>query len=460
MEHYNISSNVYSQLDEVSRFIKFNRKKIAGSIRKTLKGYEQKISSISLLEKKLQDLQDVHDEVNTKYNLVSRILGAKCSDNKAMQEFNSLVENDFLTFANQENSLAEEAKAVLIIQSIQRELQMISGFPDVYNKNVVAVGGGFSAGKSEFISSFFTDKTVKLPIGIKPVTAIPTYISNGDKHIIKGYSYKGGSVDIAFKLYAELSHDFIKSFSFNLKDIISMMAIKTKFKNFKDICFIDTPGYNPAITGQTDGDYQTAREHLENANVLLWVIGLDASDGAIPASDLDFLSMLPLEGKKIFVIANKADLKSGDDLKDILDNFEYTLNTYDIDFCGISAYKSTNNATEIDFRKKSLLDFLREIDNPVSAADRVTSKLNEVLDMYETAIKKQLKWTKSIKSHLNSLELDFMQSGYESKKLDKRLGEIKAVLEENKLKRQLEDLNDLKNKMTSSADHIFKSIQT
>jgi len=495
MEHENIFNNLYSEIDDLASFIKFKRREIAKSIRKRMEVCEEKLLSIPSLKESLQEinnnylrlkntnkklnnkytsliqkhatlsqehqkLKDSHTEVTTKYELVSRILGANNVDSEPMQYFNSLVENDFLIFANQESSLAEEAKALLMLQNIQRELQMISSFPNIYNRNIVAVGGGFSAGKSEFISSFFENKKIKLPIGIKPVTAIPTYISNGENHIIKGYSYKGGSVNISSKLYAELSHDFIKSFSFNLKDIVPMMAIETKIKKHNNICFIDTPGYNPTNTGTTDSDHQTATEYLENANVLLWVIGLDASDGAIPASDLEFLEELSLEDKKLFVIANKADLKSPDDLEEVLDSFEDMLDEYDIDYHGISAYDSIHE-NEISFRKESLLDFLQEIDNPINAKQQIIRELNKIFDMYKEAIEEKLKWTKSIQAELKSLELDFMQDGmdiYESERAYERLEKIREAFKTSRLKGQLKELNKLKNKMTLSAESIFKSI--
>ena len=467
MERENIFNNVYSELDQVASFIIFKRKEIASSIRMKLEVYEEKLLSIPVLEKSFIDLlnkhltlKTTHNEVTTKYDLVGSILGVKSINNAAMQDFNSLVEHDFLEFANQESSLAEEAKAILMLQNIQSELQMISSFPSIYNKNIVAVGGGFSAGKSEFISSFFADKTIKLPIGIKPVTAIPTYISNGEQHIIKGYSYKGGSVDISSKLYAELSHDFIKSFSFNLKDIVPMMAIETEIKDYNNICFIDTPGYNPTNTGTTDGDHQTATEYLDNANVLLWVIGLDASDGAIPASDLEFLEELSLEDKKLFVIANKADLKSPDDLEDVLDSFEDMLEEYDIDYYGISAYNSIGE-TEISFRKESLMNFLQEIDNPISAKEQIVSELDKVFDMYKKAIKEQLKWTKNIQLDLKSLEFDFMEDGmdiYESERANERLEKIRETFKTSRLNGQLKKLKNLRAEMTLSADNIFKSI--
>jgi len=489
MEGENIFSDLYKELDEVSTFFRFNRKEKAGSIKIKLESCEKKIQLIpkieqslselgaknsglirehhalnvehSLLSQQHETLGSTHKEVTTKYDLVSNILSAKNNDNEAMHAFDSFVENDFLEFANQENSLAEEAKAVLMLQNVQRELLMISSFPGIYNKNIVAVGGGFSSGKSEFISSFFLDKTIKLPIGIKPVTAIPTYISNGDNHLIKGYSYKGGSVNISPELYAELSHDFIKSFSFNLKDIVPMMAIETEIKNYNDICFIDTPGYNPSNTGTTGGDHQTAVEYLENANVLLWVIGLDASDGAVPASDIEFLEDLMLVAdKRLFVVANKADLKSPSELEEILDNFEDMLEEANISYCGISAYNSIGKK-ELSFRKKSLLFFLQEIDSPISAKEKITSELDKVFNMYNEAISEQLKWTKNIQSDLKSLELDFMQDGmdiYESDRASNRLEKIRQAFGTDSLKKQLGQLESLRSTMLLLVNGVFKSL--
>ena len=471
MQDEDIFSDVFLELDEVAKCFKFNRRAITNSIKEALKEHDYKHSKLKSsygeldskhngLTQKYQILSNEHREVTTKYDLISGILGAEKIDNQAMAEFEELIKNDFLEFANQESSLAEEAQALLMMQNIQRELQIISSFPSIYNKTIVAVGGGFSAGKSEFISSFFDDKTIKLPIGIKPVTAIPTYISDGNKHVIKGYSYKGGSVNISSELYADLSHDFIKSFSFNLKDIVPMMAIETKIKNYKNICFIDTPGYNPTNTGTTDSDHQTANEYLENANVLLWMIGVDASDGAIPASDLEFLEELSLEDKKLFIVANKADLKSPDDLEEILDSFEDMLDEYDVDYCGISAYNSIGE-TEVAFRKKSLIDFLQEIDSPISAKEQIISELEKVLNMYKNAISEQLKWTKDIQSDLKSLELDFMQDGmdiYESERANERLEKIREIFDTSKLAGQLKELENLRKKIIVSTENIFKSL--
>jgi GTP-binding protein EngB required for normal cell division len=491
---------IYSQLDEVGKFIKFGRKKIVSSITNSLVEFEnafkpleaqvvlleceiknleekkesqhnkifrleenEKLLSNELLTKhnSLEDLQNTHKVLTTKYELVSRILSAKNSDNKAMEKFSSLLNNEFMIFANEESSLQEEAKAILILQSIEKQLQLMISFSGTSNKNMIAVGGGFSTGKSEFLNSFFKDKNVKLSIGIKPVTAIPTYIMAGSSNTIKGYSYQGGAIDVSPDLYKQLSHDFVKSFDFNLKDIMPVMAIETPIEHFDKICFIDTPGYNPSNTEAfTDQDFSTAQEYLKQSNVLLWLIGLD-SNGTIPSSDLDFIKKLSLEEKKLYVVANKADLRSEEDLEEILDDFEEILDDHDIDYEGISAYSSVHKK-EIFNRKISLFDFLTQENNQVEVYKQISEELYSVFDMYRNAINDEIKWIKNIKSNFNSLELELLQLGYEKNDnmVDNRLENMKRMFEVKKLENQLKDLEKIKKMMVQSLQEVFESNST
>ena len=136
------------------------------------------------------------------------------------------------------------------------------------------------------------------------------------------------------------------------------------------------------------------------------------------------------------------------------------LDEYDIEYCGISAYNSIGEK-EISFRRESLVDFLQGIDNPISAKQQVMLELDKIFDMYKEAIEEQLKWTKNIQADLKSLELDFMQDGmdiYESERANERLEKIRETFKTSRLNGQLKKLKKLKNKMTLSAESIFKSI--
>lgn len=456
------------QIDEVGKFLKFRKKEITESIKISLNDFSNNFNALEeklSLQKeetvssqnKLQEVSSQLNVVENKYDLVSNFLKAEPLKNKELEEFKLLLTHDFIEFANNESALAEEAKAILLLQNVEKRLEKITSFPSIYNKNIVAVGGGFSAGKSEFINSFIIDKEIKLPVGINPVTAIPTYITVGKSNSIKGYSYKGGIVELSAQLYKQLSHDFIKSLGFNLKDIAPIMAIETPMESYENICFIDTPGYNPSNTGYTDSDEDTSKEYLEHANTLLWTIGID-TNGTIPVSDLDFLENISLEDKKIYIIANKADLRSSDDVEDILDVFEEILDEYDIEYEGISAFSSINKE-ERTYRKESLFEFLEQVNSPVEIQKSILFELNSVFEMYKNAIHEQISWTKSIQSNFKSLELDLLEISIdESDKANQRLEKMKDLFKTSHLKKQLKELEELKEKMTQSVKEVFISL--
>jgi len=463
-------NEIFTQLDEAAKIIKFGRAEIINTSKESLINYEKNFTTLKSkyevqeeetknTKKILESTTNTLNDVQSKYNLVSKFLNAIPFENDSLHKFKSLITNDFIEFANNESALAEEAKALILLQDVEKRLEKITSFPSIYNKNIIAVGGGFSAGKSEFLNSFFTDKQIKLPVGINPVTAIPTYITVGKTNTIKGYSYKGGIVELSSELYKKLSHDFIKSLGFNLKDIAPIMAIETPMESYENICFIDTPGYNPSNTGYTNNDGETSKEYLAHADTLLWTIGID-TNGTIPSSDLNFLENIALENKKIYIIANKADLRSGDDIEDILDVFEEILDDYDIEYEGISAFSSIHKK-EITYRKDSLFHFLDKVNNPVEVKTSILSELNIVFNMYKDAINTQIDWTKGIQSNFKSLELDLLESGInidESQKVDDRLEKMRDMFKTSHLKKQYKNLEDIRENILNVTEEIFQSL--
>ena len=400
-----------------------------------------------------------YDQLLDKYNLVSQILSVQENESLELKQLKLFVETDFRKFSNRQNSMSKEGDARIYLQTIIKELELLTSFPDIYNKSIIAVGGGFSSGKSEFISSFFEENTIKLPIGILPVTAIPTYVIHGEHNTIKGFSRNGGSIDIDKNLYAELSHDYIKNFNFNLKDIMPMMAIRTQLKDISEICFIDTPGYNPAdVDGYTSEDEDTAYEYLKRSNSLIWVIGLD-SNGTISTKDLEFLDNLKLNNKKLYIVANKADLRSEGDLEDILTNIKETFEDYDIQISGISAFSSINKH-EYMYRKKDLVSFLKEQNNIKLIKERVLIGINNIMNKYIDDIKKDINKSKVFIHQLNSLELDLLEAGNNitSKNFQDRLYKLKKAFSANKLKADLINAKKIKASLNQYILTIYSNL--
>ncbi|GAA6779935.1 hypothetical protein AOH315_08450 [Helicobacter pylori] len=242
------------------------------------------------------------EALKNSHDLIAHILNARI-ENDGLEEYQCILDNNFLEFASGVDSLKEKEIALLELQEIKKELQLVASYPSLFQKNMVAVGGGFSMGKSTFLNKLL-DLKLKLPEDINPTTAIPTYCLKGEREVLMGRSQNGGVVELP---YLTFDHKFLDSLGFNLKEIMPFMILSSPTMLFKHLCFIDTPGYNPSNQGYTGGDRQASKEYLNHAKHILWFISCER--GGIEKSDLDYLQELYEEGKQVFIVLNKADLK-------------------------------------------------------------------------------------------------------------------------------------------------------
>jgi archaellum component FlaC len=397
------------------------------------------------------------NECEIRQKLVAELISTSAKSEE-LQEFKNILHKNFMKFSNSEKIVPTEAEIILNLQEIEKELELISSFPALHTKTKIAVGGGFSAGKSEFISSFIkTD--VKLPIGVVPTTAIPSYVINNQKDIFIGCNKKGGVVNLAEidkNFHSKLSHDFIESFGFNLKELMPFMILGTE-TNYKNICFVDTPGYNPAsTTGFTDEDIKTAKEFLENSDIFIWLIGADAN-GTLSSTDLEFLDGLDLKNKKFYLVLNKADVRPIDSLEDVLEEIEEQLEDYDIEFEGISAYSSTMKQ-EFSYLQLSLFDFLEKYNNESSKHNEMMEKLKEIYITFKYNLLKTIKEKEEIKKLLNSISFDILEDGVESENAYVRLEYLKNIFLPKKEKKLLEELDKIIVSFKTSIDDIFGKI--
>jgi GTP-binding protein EngB required for normal cell division len=391
-------------------------------------------------KKKLTEEIELLKVFKNKYNITSKILKEE-PKNKRIKDFKSLIDNDLLPLLNKINVLPNEAEIILNLKNIIDELEIMSANEDVFKKPLIAVGGGFSAGKSQFISSFLKDFT--LPIGIEPTTAIPTYVINGENRL-KGVNFKGGIVNFSEEEKYLLSHKFINLFEFNLRQFLPFIIISSPFEKIENICFIDTPGYNPS-GAHTKKDANITKTLLNEANAIIWLLGVD-SNGTISSSDIEFLDSLNLENKKIFIVLNKADLKSKNDLEDILDEVEEVLSDYDIEVEGISAYSSTLKK-EITYRKIGLFQFLQnESKNKSLKFLKIKEEFEDIFKLYRDALQKKIRELKNLKNYMHSVELDILQyTSEENTTIGKIISNYDKEIQ--KLHSQLNELNKIYEKV-------------
>ncbi|WP_240640827.1 dynamin-like GTPase family protein [Helicobacter pylori] len=308
-----------------------------------------------------------------------------------------------------------------MLQEIQKELQLVASYPSLFQKTIVAVGGGFSAGKSTFLNNLLGLK-LKLPEDMNPTTAIPTYCLKGKKEVLMGFSQNGGMVELP---HLTFNHQFLKSLGFNLKEIMPFMLLSAPSVPFEFLCFIDTPGYNPGNQGYTGGDKEASKESLKHAKHILWLVSCER--GELHKDDLEFLQELyEEEGKQVFIVVSRVDRRTKS--------------------------KVFN----------SLEKFLMKLNQRSEKQNEILGYLYEVHSMYEKAIKQDASRFKHYQKTLHSVKLDLMQEGFDdfSDKIFRRIENLeKEFSDRERSKREnLAQLNEVIDLFKESIDKVFDRV--
>ncbi len=398
-----------------------------------------------------------------RYDLIARILNARI-ENEGLEEYQSILDNEFLEFASGVDSLKEKEIALLTLQEIQKELQLVASYPSLFQKTIVAVGGGFSAGKSTFLNNLLGLK-LKLPEHIDPTTAIPTYCLKGKKEVLMGFSQNGGMVELP---HLAFDHQFLKSLGFNLKEIMPFMLLSAPSVpfEFEFLCFIDTPGYNPGNQGYTGGDKEASKESLKHAKHILWLISCER--GELHKDDLEFLQDLyEEEGKQVFIVLSRADRRTKSQLEEVAKKIRETLENNGIEFLGICAYSATRYQEIKEFSEKScvfnsLEKFLMKLNQRSEKQNEILGALYEVHSMYERAIQQDASRFKRYQKALHSVKLDLMQKGFDdfNDATFNRIESLKKEFSEQERSKEesLARLNEVIDLFKDSVDKVFDRV--
>ncbi len=419
--------------------------------------------SVNFFNDKFSTTENHHNTEGLKerYDLIARILNAK-TNNEGLEEYQQILDNEFLEFASGVDSLKEKEIALLTLQEIQKELQLVASYPSLFQKTIVAVGGGFSAGKSTFLNNLLGLK-LKLPEDIDPTTAIPTYCLKGKKEVLMGFSQNGGMVELP---HLTFDHQFLESLGFNLKEIMPFMLLSAPSVPFEFLCFIDTPGYNPGNQGYTGGDKEASKESLKHAKHILWLVSCECGD--LHKDDLEFLQELyEEEGKQVFIVLSRADRRTKSQLEVVAKKIRETLKDNGIEFLGIGAYSATRYQEIKEFSEKShvfdsLEKFLMKLNQRSEKQNEILGYLYEVHRMYEKAIKQDANQFKRYQKALHSIKLDLMQKGFDDFS-DASFNKIESLKkeffnQEQSKRGNLEQLNQVINLFKKSIDKVFDRV--
>ncbi len=419
--------------------------------------------SVNFFNDKFSVAENHHNTEGLKerYDLIARILNAK-TNNEGLEEYQQILDNEFLEFSSGVDSLKEKEIALLMLQEIQKELQLVASYPSLFQKTIVAVGGGFSAGKSTFLNNLLGLK-LKLPEDMNLTTAIPTYCLKGQREVLMGFSQNGGMVELPNLAF---DHQFLESLGFNLKEIMPFMLLSAPSAPFEFLCFIDTPGYNPSNQGYTGGDKQASKESLKHAKHILWLVSCER--GGIESSDLEFLRDLYYkEGKQVFIVLSRADMRTKSQLKEVAKQIRETLKDNGIEFLGICAYSATRYQEYKEFSEKShvfnsLEKFLKKLNQRSEKQNEILESLYEVHQMYEKAIKQDASRFKRYQKTLHSVKLDLMQKGFDDFNND-AFNKIKSLNsefsdQERSKRESLARLNEVIDLFKESVDKVFDRV--
>ncbi len=235
-------------------------------------------------------------------------------------------------------------------------------YDKLIGKNIVALGGGVSSGKTSFLNALM-GKSV-LPIDIDSSTSVPTYIVKGEKQEAIGINIFDTKVRLQSRDIKKIFYGFGEGEkkddeniinSVTLKHILKNIVISTPLHKYENIAFLDIHGYSKSNSKKccVKIDEQIARRQLNSSNYILWFV--ESEVGNITEKDIKFIKTLK-EDIPMLVILNKADKKNLSELKDIIAKIKSTLDIKGVRYIDVLAFTNKLEQIEDDRLKEFIED--------------------------------------------------------------------------------------------------------
>ena len=242
-------------------------------------------------------------------------------------------------------------------------------FNQLIGKKIVALGGGFSSGKSTFLNTILGNKRI-LPTDINPSTSVPTYIINGENEHAGAVNVFSAKIEMQIQDVKTIAHGFGEdensSSELTLGHLLQSIFVSTPQQVYSNIAFLDTPGYSKPDSENYSAktDEKIARSQLNASDYILWFISADA--GTISIDDLNFLMQLEKNIPKLIII-NKADkVANQKDLADVVQSVKSALDIKGITYEGIFTY-SRREKTACD--RANIMEILSRLNEKQFEAD-------------------------------------------------------------------------------------------
>lgn len=252
-------------------------------------------------------------ELEKQFTLVKKLIAVKTEKNELLDEAHKIEE---IIKTDLPKELEMEAPPDLPalcfdLQEVYEQFEDFLVFQDMIGKKIVALGGGFSTGKSSFLNKLMgktAEGQVRLPTDTAASTSVPTYLmhADGEESIRAINLFDSRITDLTTDDVGILAHRFEEksNLGVSLGQLIQRMFISTPRQPYAHIAFLDTPGYskpdNKDYSARTDE--QIAKEQLNHSDFIFWFV----NGSVLPQTDIDFLKQLDTHIPKA-IILNKAD---------------------------------------------------------------------------------------------------------------------------------------------------------
>ena len=276
-------------------------------------------------------------------------------------------------------------------------------FNQLIGKKIVALGGGFSSGKSTFLNTLLGNAKI-LPTEIKPSTSAPAYVIKSDSETAGAVNVFSAKIEMTISEVHAVAHGFgedeTSSDGITLGHLLRSVFVATPKHPYANIAFLDTPGYSKADSENYSAktDEKIARSQLNAGDYILWFIS--AEGGTVGVDDLEFLKGLDKDIPKL-IILNKVDKLAGQkNISDLRQNVKTALDREGIRYEDILTYSRRGNVacdrdkiaaifsrlnkkrTDSDFAysfKKIFVACKNYYDDGSNSAKRQLSRLNQAL---------------------------------------------------------------------------------
>lgn len=308
--------------------------------------------------------EEVYEKLLKNFNLLCAIIRQNTSENQMKADITKIEKliNDKIPDTLKKNAPEDFYELYTDFKSEYEKFRDFILYDKLIGKNIVALGGGFSSGKSSFLNALM-GKSV-LPSDIDPSTSVPTYIVRGEKHEVMGINVFDTKVQMQPGDIKKIAHGFGEveddddekvTDAVTLGHVLENIFFSTPLHKYENIALLDTPGYSKPDSEKYSAktDEQISRGQLNSSNYILWFVQADA--GTITEEDIKFIKTLR-DGIPMLIILNKADKKNLADLKEIIAKIKSTLDVKGVRYVDVFAFTSKIEQIEDD----SLKAFIEE----------------------------------------------------------------------------------------------------